>query len=60
MFLPRCLIDLSFIGAALNRAAESIAKTLGFFPAAVFFIYKAISAYLITDRSVKLDFNRQR
>jgi hypothetical protein len=39
---------------------ESIAKTLGFFAAAVFFIYKAISGYLITNMSVKLDFNRQR
>jgi hypothetical protein len=39
---------------------ESIAKTLGFFGAAVFFLYKAISGYLITNMSVKLDFNRQR
>jgi hypothetical protein len=39
---------------------ESIAKTLGFFAAAVFVIYKAISGYLITNMSVKLDFNRQR
>ncbi|MEA2204377.1 MAG: hypothetical protein QOE77_1153 [Blastocatellia bacterium] len=39
---------------------ESIAKTLGFFAAAVFFIYKAISGYLITNMAVKLDFNRQR
>jgi hypothetical protein len=39
---------------------ESIAKTLGFFAAALFFIYKAISGYLITNMSVKLDFTRQR
>lgn len=39
---------------------ESIAKTLGFFAAAGFFIYKAISGHLITNMSIKLDFNRQR
>jgi hypothetical protein len=38
---------------------ESIAKIVGFFSAAAFFIYKAVSGYLITNLSVKLKCNRE-
>src|SRR5215471_551175 len=39
---------------------ESISKIIGFLAAAVFFTYKALSGYFVTNMSVKLTCHRQQ